>query len=253
MLAGLQKSDGTDDGYNWTGWSGTWNYVDGQYGIANKTLKLYARWTPKSYTISYNSNGGTGTMTSDTVSTGGKATIKSNTFAKTGYTFAGWTTKSNGTDDGYGWTGWSGTWNYVDGQYGIANKTLKLYARWTPKSYTISYNSNGGTGTMTSDTVSTGGKATIKSNTFAKTGYKFVGWTTKSDGTDDGYNWTGWSGTWNYVDGQYGIANKTLKLYARWTPKSYTISYNSNGGTGTMTSDTVSTGGKATIKSNTFC
>ena len=42
---------------------------------------------------------------------------------------------------------------------------------------------------MASDTVSTGSKATIKSNTFTKTGYKFVGWTTKSDGTDDGYGW----------------------------------------------------------------
>ena len=187
------------------------------------------------YTISYNSNGGTGSMASDVVKTGGTATIKANEFTKKGYSFAGWTTKNDGTDDGYGWTGWSGTWNYVDGQYGIANNTLKLYARWSPKSYTISYNSNGGTGTMASDTVSTGGKATIKSNTFTRTGYKFVGWTTKSDGTDDGYGWTGWSGTWNYDNGQYGIANDKLVLYARWD-NHYTITYNDNGGSGCSSS-----------------
>ena len=175
-------------------------------------------------------------MVEDVVKTGGTATIKANEFTKKGYTFAGWTTKSDGTDDGYNWTGWSGTWNYVDGQYGIANKTLKLYARWTPKSYTISYNSNGGTGTMASDTVSTGSKATIKSNTFTKTGYKFVGWTTKSDGTDDGYGWNpGWSGTWNYDNGQYGIANDKLVLYARWD-NHYTITYNDNGGSGCSSS-----------------
>ena len=207
-------------------------YVKGDSFTGNANKTIYAGWYAQGYTISYNSNGGTGSMASDVVKTGGTATIKANEFTKKGYSFAGWTTKSDGTDDGYNWTGWSGTWNYVDGQYGIANKTLKLYARWTPKSYTISYNSNGGTGTMTSDTVSTGGKATIKSNTFAKTGYKFVGWTTKSDGTDDGYGWNpGWSGTWNYDNGQYGIANDKLVLYARWD-NHYTITYNDNGGSG---------------------
>ena len=211
-------------------------YVKGDSFTGNANKTIYAGWYAQGYTISYNSNGGTGSMASDVVKTGGTATIKANEFTKKGYTFAGWTTKSDGTDDGYNWTGWSGTWNYVDGQYGIANKTLKLYARWTPKSYTISYNSNGGTGTMASDTVSTGSKATIKSNTFTKTGYKFVGWTTKSDGTDDGYGWNpGWSGTWNYDNGQYGIANDKLVLYARWD-NHYTITYNDNGGSGCSSS-----------------
>ena len=210
-------------------------YVKGDSFTGNANKTIYAGWYAQGYTISYNSNGGTGSMASDVVKTGGTATIKANEFTKKGYNFAGWTTKNDGTDDGYGWTGWSGPWNYVDGQYGIANNTLKLYARWTPKSYTISYNSNGGTGTMASDTVSTGGKATIKSNTFTRTGYKFVGWTTKSDGTDDGYGWTGWSGTWNYDNGQYGIANDKLVLYARWD-NHYTITYNDNGGSGCSSS-----------------
>ena len=220
-------------------------YVKGDSFTGNANKTIYAGWYAQGYTISYNSNGGTGSMASDVVKTGGTATIKANEFTKKGYTFAGWTTKSDGTDDGYNWTGWSGTWNYVDGQYGIANKTLKLYARWTPKSYTISYNSNGGTGTMASDTVSTGSKATIKSNTFTKTGYKFVGWTTKSDGTDDGYGWNpGWSGTWNYDNGQYGIANDKLVLYARWD-NHFTVTYNDNGGSGCSGSSKTVTYGSA--------
>ena len=220
-------------------------YVKGDSFTGNANKTIYAGWYAQGYTISYNSNGGTGSMASDVVKTGGTATIKANEFTKKGYTFAGWTTKNDGTDDGYNWTGWSGTWNYVDGQYGIANKTLKLYARWTPKSYTISYNSNGGTGTMTSDTVSTGGKATIKSNTFKRTGYKFVGWTTKSDGTDDGYGWNpGWSGTWNYDNGQYGIANDKLVLYARWD-NHFTVTYNDNGGSGCSGSSKTVTYGSA--------
>ena len=374
------KSDGTDDGYGWTGWSGTWNYVDGQNGIAENKLELYARWKKnnvyiklnanggsvtketskggtyttdssgiisrngknifhtigyggnlgsdglanynnkdwlyitltgfttnknqewiclsgcttsgkvysqyeayssgdfcdardksctvvlgvnwigKQYTISYNANGGTGTMPSDNVSTNGNATIKSNTFSRVGYTFAGWTTKSDGTDDGYGWTNWSGTWKYDNGQYGINNNKLVLYAMWKRNTYTISYNpgytdkntcynmcksekdqvscgdrcdestDTYDAGKMDSDTVSSGSNVTIKNNTFVRNGYTFAGWTTKSDGTDDGYGWTGWSGTWNYDNGQYGINNNKLVLYARWNIKAYTISYNANDG-----------------------
>ena len=207
-------------------------YVKGDSFTGNANKTIYAGWYAQGYTISYNSNGGTGSMAADVVKAGETATIKANEFTKKGYNFVGWTTNSNGTDDGHGWTGWSGTWNYTNGQYGISGNALTLYARWTPKSYTISYNSNGGSGTMSSDTVSTGGTATIKANTFTKTGYKFVGWTTKSDGTDDGYGWNpGWSGTWTYDNGQYGIANDKLVLYARWD-NHFTVTYNDNGGSG---------------------
>lgn len=212
-------------------------YAKGDSFTDNANKTIYAGWYAQGYTISYNSNGGTGSMASDVVKTGETATIKANEFTKKGYNFVGWTTKSDGTDDGYGWTpGWSGAWIYTNGQYGISGNALTLYARWTPKSYTISYNSNGGSGTMSSDTVSTGGTATIKANTFTKTGYKFVGWTTKSDGTDDGYGWNpGWSGTWNYDNGQYGIANDKLVLYARWD-NHFTVTYNDNGGSGCSSS-----------------
>lgn len=211
-------------------------YVKGDSFTGNANKTIYAGWYAQGYTISYNSSGGTGSMASDVVKTGETATIKANEFTKKGYTFAGWTTNSNGTDDGHGWTGWSGTWNYVDGQYGIANKTLKLYARWTPKSYTISYNSNGGTGSTYTEVVKTGENFTIRDNLFAKAGYKFIGWTTYSDGSDDGYGWNpGWNSPWNYDNGQYGIANDKLVLYARWD-NHYTVTYNDNGGSGCSSS-----------------
>ena len=95
-------------------------------------MQLYARWTPNKYTISYNGNGATGGSTANTTATYDQsAAIATNGFTRTGYTFAGWTTKTDGTDDGYGWTNWKGTWKYVDGQYGIASGKLQLYARWT--------------------------------------------------------------------------------------------------------------------------
>ena len=224
----------------------------------NKTI--YAGWKSVVYKINYNANGGTGTMESDNAEFGTNVTIRSNGFTRDGYTFAGWTTKSDGTDDGYGWTSWSGTWNYVDGQYGIAENKLELYAMWKRNAYTISYNpgytdlntcynmcksernqvscadkcdetiDTKDAGKMDSDTVSKGSSVTIKNNAFVRNGYTFAGWTTNSDGTDDGYGWTDWSGTWNYDNGQYGINNNKLVLYARWNIKAYTISYNANGG-----------------------
>ena len=100
--------------------------------IRDEDVTLKAVWTPNKYTISYNGNGATGGSTANTTATYDQnVTIASNGYTRTGYTFAGWTTKSNGADDGYGWTNWKGTWKYVDGQYGIASGKLQLYARWT--------------------------------------------------------------------------------------------------------------------------
>ena len=105
---------------------------------------------------------------------------------------------------------------------------VNLYAIWKANSYTISYNANDGSGTMSSHTVNYDDNTTIKTNTFTRTGYTFAGWTTKSDGTSDGYNWTGWSGKWAYIDGQYGISNGKLVLYAMWTVNKYNITYDQN-------------------------
>ena len=91
--------------------------------------------------------------------------------------------------------------------------TVVLGVNWKVNTYTITYNANGGAGSMGNTIVNYGTNTAIRSNTFTKTGYTFAGWTTRTDGVD---NWTGWSGTWKYVDGQYGISNNTLKLYAIW-------------------------------------
>ena len=87
---------------------------------------------PNAYTINYYGNGETsGSMQSHVCTMNGSCTIKANGFTKTGYTFVGWTTNSNGTDDNNKWTGWSGTWKYTNGTWGIANNTLNLYAMWS--------------------------------------------------------------------------------------------------------------------------
>lgn len=183
----------------------------------NKTI--YAGWKSVVYKINYNANGGTGTMESDNAEFGTNVTIRSNGFTRDGYTFAGWTTKSDGTDDGYGWTGWSGTWNYADGQYGIAENKLVLYARWEKNAYTISYNANGGSNAPANQSKSRDNSINLSSSKPTRTGYTFVNWNTKKDG----------SGT-TYKAGASYNGNANLTLYAQWRINKVYIKLDANGG-----------------------
>lgn len=183
----------------------------------NKTI--YAGWKSVVYKINYNANGGTGTMESDNAEFGTNVTIRSNGFTCDGYTFAGWTTKSDGTDDGYGWTGWSGTWNYADGQYGIAENKLVLYARWEKNAYTISYNANGGSNAPANQSKSRDNSINLSSSKPTRTGYTFVNWNTKKDG----------SGT-TYKAGASYNGNANLTLYAQWRINKVYIKLDANGG-----------------------
>ncbi|MBK8419011.1 MAG: InlB B-repeat-containing protein [Anaerolineales bacterium] len=62
-----------------------------------------------------------------------------NTFIRTGYTFAGWNTLANGTGI-----------NYADGALYSFEADITLYAKWTTlPTHTVTFNANGGIGTMT--------------------------------------------------------------------------------------------------------
>ena len=170
---------------------------------------------------------------------GASCNITSPTIEKKNYNILGWNTSSSAT---------SSTWSANTSK--SINKDETYYPIVKPQTFTISYNSNGGSGTMSSQTITYGQSATIKANTFTKTGYTFVGWTTNSDGsTDDKYNWTGFSGTWVYGNGQYGIANNQLKLYARWRKNKVTIKFSVNGGT-LKSGSTFSVNSNGIIKNN---
>ena len=152
------------------------------YGAGNGTL--VAQWTPNRYTVTYNPNKGSGSMSPDTVTYGTAYKTKKNTFTRTGYTFNGWNEKADGTG-----TAWSLS---SSGVY-EANKTwtwtythdITLYAQWKPNNYTynIKYVSSSGKD-LGHDTV-TGTFDTSKTVTPpAKTGYTTpVAQTVKFDST----------------------------------------------------------------------
>ena len=72
------------------------------------------------YTISYNANGGSGAPSSQTKDGGIDLTLSSTVPTRTGYAFAGWNTKADG----------SGT-NYASGAAFTGNANATLYAQWT--------------------------------------------------------------------------------------------------------------------------
>lgn len=167
------------------------------------------------YTLTYNANTATSGSppTQETLVAGATTTLTAGTLAKTGYTFAGWQTTSSG-----------GTTYAVGASYTMPSMDTTLYAYWTTNSYTVSYNANGGSGTPPSTvTVNYNATTTVASgSTLTRTGYTFAGWNTNSGGT----------GT-SYAEGStltMGTANVTL--YAKWTIRTYRLSYTTMGATG---------------------
>lgn len=129
------------------------------------------------YKVTYNANGATsGTVPTDATSytSGTTVTVKSNSgnLAKTGYTFGGWNTKSDGTGTNY--TAGSGTFTIT------ANTTL--YAKWnTATKYTVTLNAGSGTCAASVTEASAGAGVTLPTPTLDGCDeWKFAGWKTTS-------------------------------------------------------------------------
>ena len=108
-------------------------------GIRNGTTKLTATLLPSGrstsvelsvsgieqdeYTVKFNSNGGSGDMDRQTIAANTSATLSANAYTRSGYSFAGWNTKADG----------SGT-AYKNGQEITPTEDITLYAQWKKNS-----------------------------------------------------------------------------------------------------------------------
>lgn len=158
-------------------------------------------WNPYEYRVFYDANGGSGSMEKSIFRFDAEGTLRANVFTRTGHTFAGWNTKDDGTGE-----------SYADGQV-VKNLTnenaVVLYAIWTPRTYTIHYDANGGTGTTAPSTHTYGVAKALAANGFTKADYIFKGWNTKADGTGFGY-----------AEGavlKNLTSESSMTLYAQWT------------------------------------
>jgi uncharacterized repeat protein (TIGR02543 family) len=214
----------TRTGYTFSGWNTAANgsgtaYADGaNYGFG-ASVTLYAQWSADFFAVTFNANGGSGSMTAQ--SENSMTALSANSFAYAGYIFSGWNTQANGSGTSYG-----------DGSSYSFSAALALYAQWTAVSvvantYTVSFNANGGAGSMSPESSNTG--ASLSANAFGRSGYTFSGWNTQANGSGTGY-----------ADrASYGFgANVTL--YAQWAVDVFSVTFNANGGTGSMAGESSS-------------
>ena len=212
----------TQTGYTFTGWNTQANgsgtaYSSGNTFSINTATTLHAQWNAVPiYTVSYQANGATsGTPPSNQTKTDGvNLTLATNSgnLVKTGYTFTGWNTATDGSGN-----------PYAAGASYSANSAVTLYAQWAITTYTISYNGNSNTGgsTPSNQTKTHGVNLTLSGvGSLVKAGHSFGGWNTAADGSGSPYS----SG------GTYST-NAATTLYAQWTPETYTVSYDGNGNT----------------------
>jgi uncharacterized repeat protein (TIGR02543 family) len=180
--------------------------------LSVKTLTAY--FTLKSYTVTWNANGGTVSPASTTKTHGSTlGTLPTPTRASTAeysYTFAGWFTAATG-----------GT--QITASTTVI-KDVTYYAHWTAtrRSYTATFNGNGG-GTPSPSTITKEYNTALGTlPTCTRTGYTFLGWYTASSGGTKISTTT--------------VVTKDITYYAQWSINSYILTFNPNGGTVTPTS-----------------
>ena len=100
-----------------TGWGveipGTWN------GLRIEYIDDGNPPVPANHTVSFNANGGNGTMAAQTFTEGVAQALTRNAFTHEGYTFDGWATSAGGSVV------------YADGQSIAVSSDMTLYAHWT--------------------------------------------------------------------------------------------------------------------------
>ena len=179
--------------------------------------------TPVVYTITFNSNDGT-SVASQNVNAGEKLAEPTPAPTKVGFTFDGWYEDST----------FSTKFNFDT----PITDNMTLYAKWTENKYTLTFDANGGSGTMTPVTDLTG-EYTLPANEFtAPSGKQFKGWSLTTDGA--------------IVTKVDMTENRTV--YAIWENipvVTYTVSFAANGGTGTM-ADVTGISGEYTLPANGF-
>jgi hypothetical protein len=167
---------------------------------ANTTL--YANWTGSAYTVTFDKQSGTGG--SDSVSaTYGVAMPVASAPTRTGYTFGGYYTVTNGTGTQYYTAAMASARNWD-----IAAKTT-LYANWAANIYIVTFDKQSGTGG--SDSVSaTYGAAMPAATAPTRAGYSFGGYYTGTNGMGNQYYTAAMASVRNC-----DIAANTA-LYANW-------------------------------------
>ena len=211
------KSGSTFDGW-WTSASGG-TKVTTSSTVSTSITRLYAHWKtePKTYKVIYNGNGSTsGSMSSDTFTSGVTTALKKNAYTRSGYSFLGWSTSSTASSA-----------SYSDGYLLSLSRTsdLTLYAVWkkNPVKVTVSFYALDADGGSPADRTFTEGETYGILPNLSRKGYVFDGW------------YDGLSSYATKITSSTLVSTSVKTLFAHWTANTYKVHFDGNGATaGTM-------------------
>lgn len=182
--------DLTRTGFGFAGWntaadgSGALYPIGSTVSIGPGDLTLFAAWRPDDalFTIAYDANGGTGEVPVDPVRyQPGDAAIVADRSAlsRSGQAFDGWSTETDG----------GGATLQPGATLVVGTNSVTLYARWVPV-YTVTYDANGGSGSVPidADAYRTGATTNVASAAgLSRSPATFRTWTTARDGSGTAY------------------------------------------------------------------
>jgi len=191
----------TKQGYIFGGWyydNALTSPVTWPITIPQSGYTLYAKWNPGTYTISFNTNGGSAVAPISAVygTTVSKPTPNP---TKTGYNFLNWYRDPELTQ-------------LVTWPMAAPSQDITLYAKWSATEFTITFDSKGGT-PVNSITAAVGTQISAPTPP-TRNGYVFNGWT--------------------YAGAPYTFSTMpamNMTLEASWTPLTFTIYFNCGEGT----------------------
>lgn len=229
----------------------TYNYIGDNFSIDSLqvgNLTLTAKWKPITYTIQYNGNGNTSGSTANSLHTYDQAkALTANGFKKTGYTFNGWNTKADGSGTSYGNAA------SVTNLTATNGAKITLYAQWRENVLTIRYHLNGGTSVSGNSYFSSGNPCKTEnwgytsSSQYGLTNYDDTKRVTRTGYLANTYYNTKANGSGNNLDDdsltttiQIATAagvltnlengDTTIDIYMIWTPMTFDVSFDANGG-----------------------
>lgn len=183
----------------------------GNVGEASDSITIKKR---QPYTITFNANGGTGNMDSLTAYVDTQIELTENAFTREGYTFAGWNTAADGSGTAY--ADKANVTNLAE-----MNQTAILYAQWAVNEYKVTWINYGDDGWE--KYFDYGESITLPTiPDFAIMMHKL------------GYTQTGWLCSDDTVEIGDTMPAKDLTFTAQYTPNTYTVKFDANGGTGEM-------------------
>ena len=187
---------------------------------------LWAVWSANPYSVTYSTGSGGSAVTAGTYSTGGSFTAAAMP-TRAGYTFTNWTITDSDSSTHTVNAGAS----YTPVGYG----NITAAANWTVDPYSVSYQANGGSGSVAATPFNVTAPATIAGGTaLSNPGYSFTGWNTAALG-----------GGTPYAAGASYSTLANLVLQAQWAPTTQQVSYFANGGSGSVPTGSYTTGGQA--------